>query len=132
MTRLTEPPVILFVDDDDGIVEVVETLLREEGYVACCVRSTDEALAFLTERQPALILLDLTTPGMPVDDFVEAQRRLSQNSAPVVLVSGRHDVAEVAERIGAFSALAKPFDLIVMLDIVEEALGSRSQCISSS
>jgi CheY-like chemotaxis protein len=126
----TEPEsaVILVVDDDDGIREVVETFLREEGYNTRGVASTDQAMRILMEEQPLLILLDLTTPGMDPGELVKAYRQLSNGTAPIVVVSGRHDASQVAECLGAFRSLTKPFDLIVLLDTVEEAINSKISC----
>jgi len=55
---------ILVVDDEPGIVEVLEEHLQSEGYDTCHAFSGEEALASLAKFVPDLVILDVMLPGM--------------------------------------------------------------------
>ena len=57
-------PVIAIVDDDVYIGDMLEELLRREGYGVLRAYSGTEALMLLEDRRPDLILLDLMLPGL--------------------------------------------------------------------
>ena len=56
-------PLILIVDDDPALSEMLQIVLRQEGFDAAhCATGTD-ALAAMRENRPDLVLLDLMLPG---------------------------------------------------------------------
>lgn len=106
---------ILIVDDDEQNRKLLVALLRPEGYRTATAASGEEALAFVAERAPDLILLDIAMPGM--DGFTVA-RRLKGDPAtaniPIIMVSA---LSERASRLsglkaGAEDFLTKPVDRV--------------------
>ena len=55
---------ILIIDDDIHINEMLEEVLIQEGYQVSHAYSGTEALLFLANEKPDLILLDLMLPGL--------------------------------------------------------------------
>ena len=55
---------ILVVDDEATIREVVRKYLEHEGYRVAEAETGTEALAYLREQRPDLLILDLMLPGM--------------------------------------------------------------------
>ena len=53
---------ILIIDDDIHINEMLEEVLIQEGYQVSHAYSGTEALLFLANEKPDLILLDLMLP----------------------------------------------------------------------
>ena len=104
---------ILIVDDSIQDRKVLEVLLALAGYVTASVASGEEALAFVAQTPPDLILLDFTMPGM---DGCQVVSTLKLNSAtsniPVIMVTGqRHRTARIkALTAGAEEFLTKPVD----------------------
>jgi DNA-binding NtrC family response regulator len=113
---------ILILDDDAAIRELLEILLTEEGYEVESAQDNSHALAAIKEREPALILFDMRSPGAGGHAFVEAYRELPDASAILIAVSGIADLEQEAARIGADGFLPKPFDIEDVLAMVRKAL----------
>ena len=119
---MNRPDYVLVVEDDEGVGEVISTILVDDGYEAVCARSAEEALQLLQDRQPGVILLDLSVAGSHLDELVTAYRRIPNGTAPIIVVSGHPCAGHLAHTIGADRYLEKPFDIVVLLDTVAEAL----------
>jgi two-component system nitrogen regulation response regulator NtrX len=114
---------ILVVDDELGILEQLEGILRDEGFSVASATSGEDALAAVSREIFDLVLLDVWLPGM---DGIEALRQLraAGHQLPVVLISG-HATAELAVRAlreGALDFLEKPLGLERVLVTVRNAL----------
>src|SRR5437763_13018393 len=89
-TTTTTRPLVLVIDDDDGIREGIVDLLEEEGFSAVGACNGFEALNFLAEakRVPALILLDLMMPVLDGWTFCKVRQGVSMlMDIPVVAIS---------------------------------------------
>ena len=112
-------PSILVIEDDAIIRETIGTLLEMEGYEVREASNGQEALHGLRQHSaaPCLILLDVM---MPVMDGIAFRQRQLQDPAiaavPVVVMSGRADLAEVQE-LQSLPILHKPFDVDRVLQI---------------
>jgi two-component system response regulator (stage 0 sporulation protein F) len=109
---------VLIVDDDPDIREMTRCVLEDEGYGVATASNGTEALAHITEHQPALVLLDIRMPG--VSGF-EVQERLHELglSVTVVFMSAEPQLASRVRQYHAAGFLQKPFDLSQFLDVVE-------------
>jgi two-component system, OmpR family, response regulator VicR len=112
---------ILVVDDDDSVCDLIELTLTDEGYEVVCARNGNHALHMLQERAPALVLFNLVMPDQSGAEFITACRQLPNSAAPMIVVSGMPNLDQIAAQIGADGSLAKPFDLIALLDTVRAA-----------
>lgn len=120
--RISVPVSVLVVDDDPAVSDVVTRYLGGRG-VHVQVASTFAALRRALVRPTFdVILLDL---GLPDGDGQTALREIRASwSGPVLIVSGR---SEVAERVlglesGADDFVDKPFDLRELLARIHAAL----------
>jgi CheY-like chemotaxis protein len=112
---LEEPkrPVVLVVDDDDGIREALCDLLDAAGFATVGARHGLEALKVLAATAPAptFILLDLMMPVMDGWAFCDSRDKsptLSQ--IPVIAISAA-DISESNRPPGIDAFLAKPIDM---------------------
>jgi CheY-like chemotaxis protein len=111
---------ILVVDDDAGYLRVVTKALSLGGYRVTTACNGREALAALQHQRPSVILLDLAMPVM--DGRAFAQELHGRSNPPrVILVTGASDGREQAEAIGACDYVSKPFDPMLLLEIVARA-----------
>jgi excisionase family DNA binding protein len=106
-------PLILIVDDDDGLREYLRSNLEIEGYLVREAASAEEGLAVLEDEPPDLILLDVMMPRMNGWEMLQrVQEKHGVGAIPVIMFSGKVDDREAAaaEERGAQAFLGKPFD----------------------
>ncbi len=105
-------PTILIADDDDDVLELVELSLRPGGYRLIVAHDGDEAIQAVRQHHPALVVLDVTMPGMTGYEVVEAIRADPELSdIPVFLLTARAQQADVEHglALGADEYISKPF-----------------------
>jgi DNA-binding response OmpR family regulator len=109
--NMVQPPLILAVDDEPNILKLVKINLLAEGYDVITASGGLEALALLRERHPALILLDISMPGLDGFQTVELIRK--ESGVPVIMLTARDDIQSLdqAMSIGADDFLTKPFSI---------------------
>jgi excisionase family DNA binding protein len=108
----TGRPLVLIVDDDDGLREYLRSNLEIEGYLVREAASAEEGLAILEEEPPDLILLDVMMPRMNGWEMLQrVQEKHGVGAVPVIMFSGKVDEGEAAaEERGAQAFIGKPFD----------------------
>lgn len=109
---------VLVVDDDPSIRGLVAEILESEGYVVQTAANGAEALPQILAARPAVVLLDMR---MPVLDGWGLARELAARGVkvPVLVMTAARDARHWAAEIEADGYLAKPFELIDLLDAVE-------------
>ncbi|HWS55478.1 MAG TPA: ATP-binding protein [Pyrinomonadaceae bacterium] len=116
---------ILIVDDEESIRWLFADCLGSRYYCTTAANA-DEALAALAKEPFALVLADVSMPGL---SGVELLRRIVTQypDTAVIMISGIDRTQRVldAVRIGAFDYLIKPIDLDVLEISVERALERR-------
>lgn len=115
--------VVAVVDDDFRPLESLQELLESAGY---SVRLFSSATSFL-EDAGALSEVDclVTDIGMPVMDGFELEKTVRQmrSELPVILVTGRHEIADQQRAIAQGSRFfRKPFDGPALLAAIGQAL----------
>ncbi len=113
---------ILVIDDDESITEVIQIVLEGEGYRVETSLDGDCIPDFINGL-PDLILLDVLLQG---EDGREICKQLKRNirtaRVPVIMLSAHSDANKVASVGGADGFLEKPFDVDVLIDMVEKYL----------
>lgn len=103
---------IAIIDDDIYIGDMLEKVLKKEGYATLRAYSGTEALMLLERNRPDLILLDLMLPGLSGEEIIE---RVS--GIPIIVISAKVDVSDKVNLLlnGACDYLTKPFDIQELL-----------------
>ncbi len=103
------PPKILIVDDEPGIVEMLQSYFAAE-YQVLTASSGTEALQ-KAAANPDLILLDINMPGL---DGLSVCRQLRDHlNCPILFLTARIEQSDkiVGFAAGADDYIVKPFDL---------------------
>jgi CheY-like chemotaxis protein len=110
---------ILVVDDELGIVEVLEFILADAGYTVVSALNGQEALTRLKEKTPDIVLLDLMMPILDGAGVLKAMRSDPQFSAiPVILTSALPEGTVRAKCDGYNIFIRKPFKSEQVLDAI--------------
>ncbi len=101
---------ILIIDDDEGILASLTSLLTEGGYHVCGVLSWEEAIERITSESFDLVLLDIVMPQTSGIDILPELRRLSPKTQ-IIMITGfpSTDDAVAAIKKGACDYITKPF-----------------------
>ena len=123
LTARAAPRRILVVEDERAIRELIADFLEYEGYEVERAAHGGEALSILERFRPDLVVLDLMMPVMDGWAFAKACHALSHVEViPMLVMSASHNLARSAEQLrpyGVRAAMAKPFDLDVLLAAIE-------------
>ncbi len=101
---------ILMVDDEPGIVAIVQAYFQMQGYEVVTAYSGMEAMKQL-RRMPDLVLLDINMPDL--DGLTVCEKIREHITCPILFLTAR---IETADKIKGFAAgaddyIVKPFDL---------------------
>ena len=121
---------VLIVDDQPDLVQLSADLLQSAGHFVRTGSNGEEGLKSLDSWQlPDCVLLDI---DMPVLSGPEMAHRMlvrggGEERIPILLVSGRDDLAAVAARVGTPYFLAKttPGYRTALLELLDQALVER-------
>lgn len=110
--------IYLIDDDDDDLRFTIALSLRDAGFEVEEFASADDALPKVLANPPGAVFLDYRIEGMSAEEFVEKAR----GQAPIVLLTGTHNIADLAKQMGVFDWLGKPFDLDELVARANKAL----------
>ena len=115
-------PRILVVEDEPSIRELVEMILRDEGWHPLGACDGRQALQALDDDSFDLAVLDWMLPDLDGMGLLRRIRRFS--SMPVVLLTARDDLESQAEAMqqGADGYIVKPFRIEQLVDTVSRLL----------
>ncbi|RLF33988.1 MAG: hypothetical protein DRN07_01110, partial [Thermoplasmata archaeon] len=101
---------ILFVDDEEGIVDAAKTALEVYGYEVKTAYSGPECLKKLEGVD--LVILDIKMPGMDgIETLKEIKKRKPQLPVVMITAYATVDTAIEAMKQGATDYIRKPFDI---------------------
>jgi len=102
-------PVVLVVDDDVALSEMLQIVLRQEGFETVWCGRGDRAIDAFRRHRPDVVLLDIMLPG---GDGVEVCRMIrAESGVPIVMLTARSDTQDIVRGLeaGADDYVPKPF-----------------------
>lgn len=114
---------ILIIDDDIGMLHILQRSLTAHGYDALTASSGEKALEVIEQQRPDLLLLDLGLPGMSGLEVCKKVRTQS-NLPPIIVISVRDTEREKVQALdlGADDYICKPFGISEILARIRVAL----------
>ncbi|MFC1834302.1 ATP-binding protein [Thermodesulfobacteriota bacterium] len=116
-------PKVLVIEDNEANMKLATHLLEAGGYLVLQAWTAEEGLKMAAEQDPALILMDISLPGM---DGLTATRKLKQDAGtshiPVVALTAHAMPGdkERAREAGCDAYITKPVDPVILYGTLSE------------
>lgn len=113
---------VLVVDDDIVLCELLEEVLKDEGYDVHCEHCGESALAFLQSNPVDIVLLDVMLPN--VNGMLVARRICQRFATPIIMLTALDDNASLLDGLqaGADHYIAKPFRVPELLARIKSTM----------
>src|SRR5439155_17234472 len=121
---------ILIADDELAVRQLLELVLRSQGYDVLVAQNGDQLVRMAQERVPDLVVIDLM---MPYLDGYEAIRQLRNDTRtahlPMVVLTAKStpDDVVIGFETGADDYITKPFNIPELLARIKGHLRRASQ-----
>ncbi len=106
---------VLIVDDDQGVVRLVDHTLQQSGFLTASVHNGAAAVNWLKKHRAAVVLTDLKLPDMMGWEIIQELRpHAPQNLPAYIVMTGQGDerVAVEVMRRGALDYVVKDADFL--------------------
>lgn len=114
------------VEDDAAVRDLLADALTEEGFRVSVADNGLEALDLVRADPPDVVLLDLAMPLLDGQEFADAWRTaVPELRAPIVVITGAHEVPASLGALGVREYIRKPFDLETVLALVRRLVQQR-------
>jgi two-component system response regulator FlrC len=127
------PGPIVVVDDDPQVCALFAITLRRAGYTVHSAATGGDALALIERHRVALIVTDLSLPGMSGLDLFHAVKQ-RRPETPVIFISGVGTIEAAVEsmKLGGVDFLVKPVLPEALTTVVGRVLQPTNQTNSPS
>lgn len=101
---------ILVIEDEDGIVHLINLYLKDAGYTVVVAKDGADGLALHAREQPDLVILDIMLPA--IDGFEVCRRIRAWSNTPILMLTARSGEEDriTGLDLGADDYLVKPFN----------------------
>ncbi len=116
---------ILIVDDEPNIVISIEYLMKRAGYEVAMAYDGQQALDYLADNRPALMILDVMMPnknGFEVCAEVRSDQRFAEMPILMLTAKGRESEMNKGLSLGASAYISKPFSTYDLVERVKALL----------
>lgn len=119
---------ILVVDDDEGICNVVETALKNRGYIVNIAKNAREAIEKSNANFYNLALIDFRLPDMEGTELLTAMKETTPAMIKIILTGypALQNAIDAVNR-GAHGYLVKPINMDELFRTVEEHLRAQRE-----
>ena len=115
---------ILFVDDEEYILDIAQQIFAERDITILTAVSADEALDIIRKHEIAVLVSDNHMPGMKGIDLLSRVKALSPDTVKI-LMTGFADLEtalDAINRVEVFRFIVKPWENTQLVGLVEDAL----------
>ncbi len=118
---------ILVVDDDENILDLLDRILKNEGYKKIFLAdSAERALEILNKENIVVVLTDVKMPGMDGVQLLERIKEIDPSIIVIIITAhGSIDLAVDSVKKGAYDMITKPFSSEIVTMAIEKALKKR-------
>jgi len=120
---------VLIVDDDSSVRELLEFLIKKEGFQLDSAADGEEALRKSREISPDLILLDLMLPKLGGFEILRELQSDATAGIPIVIITGRYTERTTSEMIkqepNVIEFIEKPLKPQILIAAMHKILKTR-------
>ncbi|MFA6317341.1 MAG: response regulator [Elusimicrobiota bacterium] len=120
---------IVIVDDDDSVRELLEFVVKKEGFKVDTCKDGEEALRRIPELKADLIILDMMLPRYGGFEILRELQNGEAAGVPIVIITGRYSDKSTKDMIKAESNvkefLEKPVRPQVLAMLLHKILQTR-------
>ena len=126
MTDRAPAPTVLVVDDESGILQTLEILLRAEGFAPHVAHGGKAALEMIPRLSPDIVLSDVRMPQVTGVEVLAAAKAHDPH-VPVILMTAQATLQTAMQAVneGAFYYIQKPFRNDELVAILKRAAEHR-------
>jgi DNA-binding response OmpR family regulator len=107
---------ILIVEDQADVAQLIEVVLKGEGYTVAIARDGAQGLMLARDWKPDLILMDIMLPGVDGGTLISRLRQEEETSElPIIAMSASRTLRDRTGELEADALLSKPFDVDALL-----------------
>lgn len=123
---MADNPALLVVDDEEVVCQACRRIFSRQGFQVEVNTDARQGLAWATEKDYEIILLDIKMPNMDGIQFLE-QLRPKKPDVPVLIITGYPSIPNAASamRLGACDYVTKPFTSEEITQAVQRVLATR-------
>ena len=106
---------VVIIEDIKEMSDLIQLYVKREGMDTAVFDNAEDALVYLKDNTPDLILLDINLPGMDGFEFLNIYHK--QSDCPVLIVSARDSDEDIIMALGygADEFVTKPFSPKVLM-----------------
>ena len=114
---------VLIVDDAPDTIEIIQTLLRYEGYEVITASTGEEGVKEAAKEQPEVVLMDINLPGIDGNEALRRIKKINPLESVVMLTAfATVENAIQALKEGASDFIKKPFENDHLIHIVNQCM----------
>jgi len=120
-----KPGRILIVDDEPDFREMLDLMLRKEGFETAIAENGEDFLNKIDDFQPDLVTLDVMMPGLTTEEILEKLIKKKCKPKIILLTVVRYSeeaLEEILKKSNIVAYIDKPFDLDDFIDTVNGLL----------
>ena len=115
-------PVVLVVDDDEGIRDTLEAILTKD-YTVIKAKDGRAALRLIDEKEVQVMLLDIRLPDINgLDVLKRVKERYDDVEVAMITAIKEVDTAVKAMKLGAYDYITKEFDYDEVVNLVRHII----------
>ncbi|WP_347491251.1 response regulator [Desulfoscipio sp. XC116] len=112
---------ILVVDDQPGVRYLLDIVIKEVGHRVHTAQNGLEAVEMVRALRPNLVFMDVRMPLMGGLEALNKIKKMFPDTQVVIMTAyGSDDTIFEAQKLGALSCMAKPFDVENVKQFLEE------------
>ena len=118
-------PIILIVDDNKKNLQFLGNLLEEYDYQLFFAQNGEQALDFVKDTKPDIILLDVMMPGINGFEVCKIIKKQEQHKdIPIIFLTAKSQINDILEgfEVGGSDYVTKPFNSAELLSRINAHL----------